>query len=543
VVAPLLYLALLFAAELVLLSVWLDGAALSSHAFLIAAIRDAGPRILRSLIAFSVVFFGFAFLKQRLKVSKPAPFPRWIFLAMHAAGMAAFAGLSLTLYAGGPSAAQSNGIAALWLALGLASGCIAALAFLPAPSWWALARSAGSIWIYALLAVPAAFTGEWIRNLWLPLTGLTLRLVVALLSLFTTATVVPDVAPIVRTPHFAVQIAPECSGFEGIALMLAFGAAWLCLFRKECRFPQAFLLLPAGVTFIYLLNAVRIAALILVGDAGAPEIASGGFHSQAGWIAFALASLAFNFAASRSSWITVQSVGSGSAPPVANAPAPIAARAAPRAVNSDPTAAYLGPFLAVLTAGMLATAVSANFEWLYGLRFFAAVAALYACRASYRKMDWHFGWLGPLSGAGVFVLWVAFDRAIGAAPIAALPAPLAHATPLLRVTWITFRAIAASITVPIAEELAFRGFLMRRFVAADFESVAWRKVTWIAVAVSSVLFGLMHGGRWIPGIIAGAIFAGVAIRRRRIGEAVVAHAVANVMIAVYVLAFGHWELW
>jgi CAAX prenyl protease-like protein len=158
-------------------------------------------------------------------------------------------------------------------------------------------------------------------------------------------------------------------------------------------------------------------------------------------------------------------------------------------------------------------------------------------------MDWHFGWLGPLSGAGVFVLWVAFDRAIGAAPIAALPAPLAHATPLLRVTWITFRAIAASITVPIAEELAFRGFLMRRFVAADFESVAWRKVTWIAVAVSSVLFGVMHGGRWIPGIIAGAIFAGVAIRRRRIGEAVVAHAVANVMIAVYVLAFGHWELW
>ena len=70
--------------------------------------------------------------------------------------------------------------------------------------------------------------------------------------------------------------------------MIAFGIVWLLLFRKESRFPQALVLIPAGVVLIYLLNAARIAALILIGDAGAERIALGGFHSQAGWIAFNL---------------------------------------------------------------------------------------------------------------------------------------------------------------------------------------------------------------------------------------------------------------
>jgi len=35
----------------------------------------------------------------------------------------------------------------------------------------------------------------------------------------------------------------------------------------------------------------------------------------------------------------------------------------------------------------------------------------------------------------------------------------------------------------------------------------------------------------------------LAVRRGRIGEAVAAHAVTNLLIAVYVLAFGQWQLW
>jgi membrane protease YdiL (CAAX protease family) len=53
----------------------------------------------------------------------------------------------------------------------------------------------------------------------------------------------------------------------------------------------------------------------------------------------------------------------------------------------------------------------------------------------------------------------------------------------------------------------------------------------------------MHGGHWAPGIFAGAVYGVVAIRTNRLGEAVAAHAVTNLLIAISVLAFGCWQLW
>ena len=62
---------------------------------------------------------------------------------------------------------------------------------------------------------------------------------------------------------------------------MAVFSLFLVLFRQDLRFPQAFCLLPVGVLAIWLCNVVRITALILVGAYGSPEIAVGGFHSQA----------------------------------------------------------------------------------------------------------------------------------------------------------------------------------------------------------------------------------------------------------------------
>jgi CAAX prenyl protease-like protein len=60
--------------------------------------------------------------------------------------------------------------------------------------------------------------------------------------------------------------------------------------------------------------------------------------------------------------------------------------------------------------------------------------------------------------------------------------------------------------------------------------------------ISSVLFGALHG-RWIAGTLAGLLFALVYYRRGRIGEAVTAHALANALIAFWVLNRGEWSLW
>jgi CAAX prenyl protease-like protein len=101
----------------------------------------------------------------------------------------------------------------------------------------------------------------------------------------------------------------------------------------------------------------------------------------------------------------------------------------------------------------------------------------------------------------------------------------------------------AVVTVPIAEELAFRGFLLLRLVSPDFDLVDFRRFTYTAVVISSVVFGVLHGGRWIAGTVAGVLYAAAMLRRGRIGQAVVAHATTNALIAAWVLVRGDWYLW
>ncbi len=128
---------------------------------------------------------------------------------------------------------------------------------------------------------------------------------------FPTSIVSDPSTMVIGTSVFNVRIAPQCSGFEGAGLILVFGVVWLWLFRDECRFPQALLLLPAGVGLNFLLNAVRLASLIFIGNAGAAHIALGGFHSQAGWIAFNAVALGFSVAARHTPWIAVGTLTTG----------------------------------------------------------------------------------------------------------------------------------------------------------------------------------------------------------------------------------------
>jgi exosortase E/protease (VPEID-CTERM system) len=311
---------------------------------------------------------------------------------------------------------------------------------------------------------------------------------------------------------------------EGAGLILAFSLIWLWMFRRECRFPHALVVIPAGMAAMFASNVLRIVVLVLIGMAGAPAIAVGGFHSQAGWIAFNGIALALAFTAPRIRWLRAgASEGTPTAAPALN-----------------PSVPYLLPFACILAAGMLSRAASGEFEWLYPLRFFSAVAALWFFRRAYSKLNWRPTWMGLLTGVGVFALWMALDRGAAAhGPSGALMAQPAA----VRILWIVFRALAATITVPVAEELAFRGFLARRVVSADFKAVDFRRLTLTAVLVSSVVFGLMHGERWLAGALAGVAYALVLRRGRSMGDAVLAHAATNALIAISVLACGQWQLW
>ena len=205
----------------------------------------------------------------------------------------------------------------------------------------------------------------------------------------------------------------------------------------------------------------------------------------------------------------------------------------------NPTASWLVPFVAILAAGIASRAMTASFEWLYPFRFVAAVSALWIFRREYRTLDWRVDWSGPAAGLLVFVIWIALDHSV---PVPT-PSPLAAAPSALRFGWLTFRVLAAVVTVPIAEELAFRGFLLRRFISAEWVTVSFRRFSWIGVLASSLIFGLLHGSRWLAGSLAGVVYALVVFRRGRLANAVIAHATTNALLALDVLVFHRWDLW
>jgi exosortase E/protease (VPEID-CTERM system) len=278
------------------------------------------------------------------------------------------------------------------------------------------------------------------------------------------------------------------------------------------------------VITIFALNVLRIAALILIGHAGFADVAVYGFHSQAGWIAFIAVACGLVLLSRRSSWLYRTAAQHDASPTVRN-----------------PTAVYLMPLLAVLAAGSLSRAFSGSFEFFYPLRVIAALLMLARYRRSLAEIDWRCSWRGPAVGAGIFMVWIIAAHFL--LPQSAMPEKLAAAPAALRGFWIANRILGSVLIVPIAEELAYRGYLMRRLIKADFESVPFQAVRWPALAGTAIVFGLAHGALWLPGIVAGLAYGLLVVRRGRLGEAVAAHAVTNALITIAALLWSQWQLW
>ena len=401
----------------------------------------------------------------------------------------------------------------------------------PVGFWWSLISQT---WVSLVLAFVSAVLVLLISLLaefgWVPLAGATLNASYALLSLYENSVVMNVTTQELGVGDFLVQIAPECSGYEGIGLVSAVLGLYLIVFRKQLAFPNAFFLIPAGILAIWVFNVVRIAALVSLGAHFSPKMAVGGFHSQAGWIAFILVTVGVMMAGHKLA--IFQRRGNR-----AEADASVSATHT-HARNDTDALAWLAPFIGLMAASIVASAFAPNDQWLYGLRVIAIGAALWMFRGFYWPLVMRVSWLSIAAGLAVGAVWIATDPNPAAG--AELGQWLASLPAWLMIAWLAIRAAGTIIFVPVAEELAFRGYLYNAITSAGarFGPVI---IMFAAVAVTSVLFGAIHQ-RWLAGALAGAVYALLMIRSGRISDPIASHMASNAVIFGWAVVYGQWSL-
>jgi len=92
------------------------------------------------------------------------------------------------------------------------------------------------------------------------------------------------------------------------------------------------------------------------------------------------------------------------------------------------------------------------------------------------------------------------------------------------------------------EELFWRSFLMRWIDARDFLNLDARRVSGMALALTCGLFAVEHS-LWVAGLMAGLAYAGLYITTNNLRAPVLAHAVTNAILGLWILATGSWQLW
>lgn len=107
---------------------------------------------------------------------------------------------------------------------------------------------------------------------------------------------------------------------------------------------------------------------------------------------------------------------------------------------------------------------------------------------------------------------------------------------------VAFRIAGAALVVPVTEELFWRSFLQRWIQQPDFLNLPPARTGLKALLIASALFAIEHL-QWLAGLVAGLAYGWLYIRTRNLWAPVVAHAVTNAVLGVYVVMTGQWRFW
>jgi CAAX prenyl protease-like protein len=212
----------------------------------------------------------------------------------------------------------------------------------------------------------------------------------------------------------------------------------------------------------------------------------------------------------------------------------------------SPVSARVAPFLIFLALTFCQGKFgAASASWFYLGKTLAGAWLIWAMRPLVIEMRWAFSWEAVCVGVGIFAVWVGLDPYYPhflTSGATGNPQDQFGENSALACFFIAVHLMGMTLVVPPLEEVFYRSFLYRYFANPDFLLVPLNRfLPWPFVA-TSVVFGLSHN-EWLAGILCGAAYQWLVLRKNRLGDAMTAHAITNFLLGAWIIWRGAWNFW
>jgi CAAX prenyl protease-like protein len=197
--------------------------------------------------------------------------------------------------------------------------------------------------------------------------------------------------------------------------------------------------------------------------------------------------------------------------------------------------------------------------WVYLAKTVTGAWMLWQLRDAILEMKWAWSWEAIVVGILVFVMWVGLDPyyhgqdalwhklGLGKDPAENPPDPwnpFATFREASALAWffVVVRIAGSTLVVPPLEEVFYRSLAYRYLISPEFQRVPLNRWHPTSLIITSLIFGFTHQ-QWLAGILCGIAYQLLVIRKNRIGDAMTAHAITNLLLGIWVVARADWKFW
>lgn len=215
-------------------------------------------------------------------------------------------------------------------------------------------------------------------------------------------------------------------------------------------------------------------------------------------------------------------------------------------IKSSPIFVRVIPFAAFALLTLFQGYFGENSQyWIYAIKTGIGAWLLWLVRPYVQEMRWKFSWEAVAVGVAVFLVWVGLD---GFYPVMAErsgsfnPNEAYGAGSVFAIFFIVVRILGSTLVVPPLEEVFYRSFLYRYAQQSDFLKISLGRFDLKAFLIIGIVFGVAHF-EWLPGILCAFAYQGLVCRKNRLGDAICAHAVTNLLLGLWVITRGDFFFW